>query len=249
AAARTSAPIALASSALAAIALASSAAHPAEARPSGAATTKPKSSPSAPAIAPSTDRPDDDLGHRRQFSFRAEFVTGYQMLFRYDKSPRCAVFDRAKSASDQQKFCGFGASPAIGLALGFSPLDFFEPFAFIRMGLADDGVRTSQGKMLQVGAGARLYTMSDSAFKIYFSPWLGVDTTSGPVDPANADDKAAGVVPASFRTDLLAHLDVGPQFDFSKYMGVYVSGGLTFQMLRYLGASADLGIGIQMRAP
>ncbi len=53
----------------------------------------------------------------------------------------------------------------------------------------------------------------------------------------------------SYRTDLLAHLDIGPQYDFSRGFGVYLSGGLTFQMLRYLGASADLTLGVQMRAP
>ena len=33
-----------------------------------------------------------------------------------------------------------------------------------------------------MGVGARLYTMSDSRFKIFFSPWLGLDSTSGPLE-------------------------------------------------------------------
>ena len=53
----------------------------------------------------------------------------------------------------------------------------------MRFGLSDEASQTNAGKMLQVGAGARLYTMSDSRFKIFFSPWLGVDLTPGPVQP------------------------------------------------------------------
>jgi hypothetical protein len=179
------------------------------------------------------------------------------MQFRYDKSPRCAPYNYAKSPSDQQKFCGYGTAPALGIALGFAILDFFEPYAFARFGLSDESSQTNHGKLLQVGAGARIYTMSDSRFKIFFSPWLGLDLTEGPKFPIaagphgdpGADDKAAGVVDAAYRTDLLVHLDIGPQYDFSKGFGVYFSGGLTFQMLSYLGATADLAIGVQLRAP
>jgi hypothetical protein len=125
--------------------------------------------------------------------------------------------------------------------------------------LANEADQTNQGKLLQVGIGARLYTMSDSRFKIFFAPFVGLDLTSGPVEPIargpqgspGADDFATNghVTNDSYRTDLLAHLDIGPQYDFSRGFGVYLSGGLTFQMLRYLGASADLTLGVQMRAP
>ena len=96
--------------------------------------------------------PEDDLGHAGQFNLRAEFVTGYQMLFRYDKSPRCAPYNYDKTASDQQKFCGFGAAPALGLALGFSLVDFFEPFVFARFGLSDEARSDQPG---QASAGGR----------------------------------------------------------------------------------------------
>jgi hypothetical protein len=210
-----------------------------------------------PPKAKPAEAPDENLGHHGQFNVRADFLAGYRMLFRYSSSPRCAPFDYAKPSADQQKFCGFGAAPALGVAIGFSAVDFFEPFVFARFGLANEADRTNQGKLLQVGAGARLYTMSDSAFKIFFSPFLGVDMTGGPVEPIGSgargspgrDDSSAGVTTTSYRTDLLAHLDIGPQYDFSRMFGAYLSGGLTFQMLRYLGATAELTVGLQMRAP
>jgi hypothetical protein len=210
-------------------------------------TPPPKASPAS----------DENLGHRGQFNARADVLGGYRMLFRYNTSPRCAPYDYAKPSADQQKFCGFAAAPALGVAIGFSAVDFFEPFVFARFGLANEVDRTNEGKLLQIGAGARIYTMSDSPLKIFFSPFLGVDLTGGPLEAigtgprgsAGRDDFAAGVTAASHRTELLAHLDVGPQYDFSRMFGAYLSGGLTFQMLRYLGATAELTVGLQMRAP
>jgi hypothetical protein len=203
------------------------------------------------------ESPETNLGHHGQLDLRAELVAGYRMLFRYNTSPRCALYDYAKPSADQQKFCGFGGAPALGIALGYAAVDYFEPFVFARFGLANEADRTNQGKALQLGAGARLYTMSDSPFKIFFAPFLGVDLTQGPAEPIGTglagspgrDDASAGVKTTSFRTDLLAHLDIGPEYDFSRTFGVYLSGGLTFQMLRYLGASAEVTVGLQARAP
>jgi len=203
------------------------------------------------------ERPDDDLGHRGQLNFRAEFLTGYRMLFRYDPSPRCAPYDLKKNPTDQQKFCGYGSAPAVGLAVGFSLVDFFEPFAFVRLGLANEAAQTNQGKLLQAGVGARLYTMASSRFKVFFSPWIGIDATAGPLEPIGRgqpgspgyDDVLAGVKTGSYKTDVLAHFELGPQYDFARGFGVYLAGGLTFQMVRYFGTSADLAIGIQARAP
>jgi hypothetical protein len=143
------------------------------------------------------------------------------------------------------------------MAVGFALIDFFEPFAFVRLGLANEAVETNQGRLLQAGFGARLYTMASSRFKVFFTPWVGVDATAGPFEPIGTprpgspgyDDSLANVKTGSYKTDILAHFDVGPQFDFSRGFGMYVSGGLTLQMVRYFGASADVAIGIQARAP
>ncbi|MET0595363.1 MAG: hypothetical protein ABW133_21880, partial [Polyangiaceae bacterium] len=81
--------------------------------------------------------------------------------------------------------------------------------------------------------------------------------TSGPLEAIGSgtpgspgyDDAVAKVKPGSYKTDLLAHFSLGPQYDFSRSFGVYVSGGLTVQMVRYFGTSADIAIGLQARAP
>ena len=194
----------------------------ADAKPAPAAATVKKDAPKSPdakltAPEAKADTGEPDLGHHGQFNVRAEFLTGYRMLFRYDKSPRCAPFDYAKPAADQQKFCGFGMAPGLGVAIGFSMVDFFEPFVFARFGLADESDHHNQGKLVQVGVGARLYTMSDSAFKIFFAPFVGLDLTGGPAVPIGQgtrgspgfDDQSAGVKPESYRTDLFVYLDIG----------------------------------------
>jgi hypothetical protein len=201
--------------------------------------------------------PEDDVGHHGQLHLRTEILTGYRMLYRYDSSPRCAPYDATKKPNDQQKFCGYSAAPTVGLFAGFALVDFFEPFAFVRLGLANEAAETNQGKLLQMGIGARLYTMPKDHFKVFFSPWIGLDTTSGPHEAIGSgspgtpgyDDAAAGVQTGSYKTDVLAHFDLGPQYDFSRGFGVYLAGGLTVQMVRYFGMTADLGIGIQARAP
>jgi hypothetical protein len=201
--------------------------------------------------------PEDDVGHHGQLHLRTEILTGYHMLYRYDSSPRCAPYDAAKSPKDQQKFCGYGAAPVVGLFAGFALVDNFEPFAFVRLGLANEAEQTNQGKLLQVGIGARIYTLARDHFKVFFSPWIGVDATTGPYEAIGSgtpgtpgyDDAAAGVKTGSYKTDVLAHFDLGPQYDFSRGFGVYLAGGLTMQFVRYFGMSADLGIGIQARAP
>jgi hypothetical protein len=192
---------------------------------------------------------DDDLGHRRQLNVRAEFVTGYRMLFRYDKSPPCAPWKPGVGYTDQQKFCGFNMPVHFGLAAGFAILDFFEPFAFIRFGLSDEADHTQSNKSFAVGVGARLYTMSDSRFKIFFEPWLAIDSTGGPVDPSDLRFSPYGAQPAWYKTDTLVHLGVGPQYDITRGVGIYAYGGLTAGVLRYLGANAEVSLGVQLRAP
>src|SRR4030095_2231935 len=113
---------------------------------------------------------------------------------------------------------------------------FYAPFIFGRFGLADEADRTNQGKFVQVGVGMRLYTMSDSRFKIFFAPFLGLDLTKGPVEAASStapvgsparDDSTAGVPSTAYRTDVLAHLDIGPQYDISRAFGIYLYAGQT----------------------
>jgi hypothetical protein len=183
---------------------------------------------------------EPSYGHGRQFGLRAALVFGYHMLLRYDKSPYCHAWMADKSPSDQPKFCGFGAPLAVDLGLSAGLIDFFEPFIWARFGFAGESATNTKALEL-VGAGARLYTMSDSAFKIYLEPAVGVEFEG---QAENKDPRQADKL---YRTDLLFHLAGGPHFDFTKNFGIYADAGLTLGILRSLHSTLELKAGIQGR--
>ena len=181
-------------------------------------------------------------GHGRQFGLRAGIVGGYRMVFRYDKSPFCSEPDPTKAAKDQQKFCGHAAPFATELALSFAPLDSVEPFAYGRFGLAREQ-ETDTDPVMLLGAGLRVYTMSDSAFKIFIEPAVGVELEGGGDEPlwqANDPD---------YKKDFVFHLAAGPQYDFAPNFGAFIDAGITTGVLRSIHSNLELQAGIQLRAP
>ena len=187
---------------------------------------------------------DDDFGHMGQFGIRAGLVVGYRMIFRYDTSPYCTDPDPAKSNDDQVKVCGHGAPLALNLGVSFALLDFFEPYAWVRLGLSkEDETNTAPVKLL--GVGARIYTMSDSAFKIFVEPAVAYEF-EGEADPPRP--RVGGYDP-NYKKDLVFHFAAGPQFDLHQNFGIYASGGLTAGVLRGIGSSLELDVGLQGRLP
>ncbi len=184
----------------------------------------------------------DSFGHARQFGFRAGLVGGYNMIFRYDQSPICAAYQTDKEAKDQQKVCGHGAPLALDLAVSFAPLDFVEPYLFLRLGLAGE-TETDTLPLKVFGAGARIYTMSDSAFKIFIEPAIGLEFEKGGTNPVFQLNHP------SYKNDMLIHLAAGPQLDFAKYVGVFVDAGLTTGILRDIHTELELQGGVQARFP
>ena len=184
-------------------------------------------------------------GHGRQFGLRVGLVGGYRMVLRYEKSPWCRDYDETKTQSDQLKFCGFGAPFALDFALSGALIDSFEPFLWARLGLgAEENTNTSP--LLILGLGTRIYTMSDSAFKIFVEPALGVEFEG------KGDSKAprrSAIEDKYYKTDLVLHLAAGPHFDLHKNFGLYADAGLTLGVLRYLHSTLELSAGIQGRLP
>jgi opacity protein-like surface antigen len=188
---------------------------------------------------------DEKFGHGMQFGLRAGLVGGYRMVFRYDESPFCRTPDPAKVDKDQQKFCGHVAPLALDVALSFGVVDFAEPYAWARFGLKGEA-ETNTEALLAFGVGARIYTMSDSKFKIFVEPALGLETEGGAGNRDWAFDD--GTTP-EYKTDFLFHLAVGPQYDFARAFGIYLNAGLTTGVLRYIHTQLEVGIGAQVRVP
>lgn len=234
------APAAEATSAAEATAPADAARPESEPEPAAASDERP------PADRGGSEVADEDYGHGMQFGLRAGLVGGYRMIFRYDKSPFCRAPEAGKADKDQQKFCGHGAPLAVDVALSFAPLDFAEPYAWARFGLAGEA-ETNTEPLMAFGVGARIYTMSDSKFKIFVEPGVGMELEGG----AGNEDwafAASGAQP-EYKTDFLFHLAVGPQYDFARAFGVYVNAGITTGVLRYIHTQLEIGGGVQLRVP
>jgi hypothetical protein len=185
---------------------------------------------------------DEDRGHRGQFGVRAGLVGGYRMVLRYDSSPYCATPDRLKQPKDQRKFCGHGAPFAVDLGLSFALLDFFEPFAWARLGLAAER-QTDTKPVIILGAGARLYMTSDSMVKVFIEPAVAYELEGGRGTPSWQRSDI------EYSQDLVFHLAAGPQIDFHRNVGVYVTAGVTTGVIRALHNSLDLAGGVQGRFP
>jgi hypothetical protein len=190
---------------------------------------------------------EDKYGHGQQASLRVGLMLGYKMDFRYPNSPYCAeTYNLAKGPDEQLKTCGFGAAPAIDLALGFAIIDSIEPFVFTRIGLTGES-RTATNPQFLLGAGVRIYTMSDSRFKIFFEPALAYRGEGGTGNAVSAFNPTG--FPLEYKKDLVFHLGIGPQYDFAKAFGVYINSGLDVGVLRSISATLLLNIGVQGRLP
>ncbi len=185
---------------------------------------------------------EDSFGHGMQFGLRVGLVGGYNMVFRYDQSPLCSPYDATKAPADQQKFCGHAAPFALDIAASFAPLDFLEPYLFMRLGLSGES-QTDTLPIKVLGAGARIYTMSDSAFKIFIEPALAYEFEGGA-----GTVSYPGYNPA-YKNDLLIHLAAGPQIDVARYVGFFMDAGLTTGILRAIHTTLELQGGVQARFP
>ena len=63
--------------------------------------------------------------------------------------------------------------------------------------------------------------MSDSKFKIFIEPAVGVELEEGAGNP----DWNYGSVNPEYKTDIMFHLAAGPQFDVAKAFGFYLNAG------------------------
>jgi hypothetical protein len=184
----------------------------------------------------------ESTGHGGQFGLRVGMVGGLRMVVRYEKSVYCKEPEDLASLQNEQKFCGHVAPFALDLGLSFGVSNAIEPFVWGRLGLSGEE-QTDTNPLVLVGAGLRLYSMSDSAIKILIEPAIALEFEDG------QGHVPWSLVPDGYDTDFVLHLAAGPQFDFSRNVGLYVSGGLTAGVIRALHASLDLQIGLQGRYP
>ncbi len=194
---------------------------------------------------------DDAYGHGMQGGLRVGFVYGYRMVFRYDQSPFCSTPDPKLPAKDEQKFCGHGGQPALEAALSFAPTDGLEPFLWGRFGLGDGEPQTNTEPIRMLGAGLRIYTMSDSRLKILVEPAVGYEFEGGAGNPdyKKPPTPGADAFEPEYKKDMVFRLHAGPQYDPAKAIGIYFSAGMTVGVLRAIHANLEGILGIQLRGP
>ena len=181
-------------------------------------------------------------GHKGQFFVRAGLLLGYHIVFRYEDSPFCADPREDEDPSERRKLCGFTAPLAVDLGAGFAPADGVEPFFWTRLGFSTES-DTDTLPLVIVGAGARIYTMSDDPFKVFLEPAFGVELEKAGDNPVW---QAAG---NDYKPDIIVHLAGGPQYDVAENVGLYADAGLTVGMIRALHAFMELQFGVQARFP
>lgn len=194
----------------------------------------------------------ESFGHLGQFGLRLNPTWGYRMVFRYPDSPFCREPDTAEAVDDQQAFCGHNGPWALDAALSYGVLDSIEPYLWGRFGLQAEAQTNTQNVVI-LGAGVRIYTMSDDAFKIFVEPAVGLELEDGAGDERYVSPSwpgaARGDYDPEYKRDLIFHLAAGPHWDFGRQFGGYVTAGLTVGVLRYIHASMELQFGLQFRMP
>jgi hypothetical protein len=183
--------------------------------------------------------PDRSFPHAGQFSLRVGFVGAYRIVSRFDSSPYC---ENPVPADPQQikKFCGFGAPPAIDVALGYAPFNSLEAFAWGRFGVVGES-QTNTLPLVALGIGARLYTLNDSAFKFFIQPAVGWELEKGAGNPNWRRTE--------YKQDLLMQLLAGPQFDFTSGIGADAAAGITAGIFRAIQTWMEFDLGVQARFP
>jgi len=193
---------------------------------------------------------EEAFGHMGQWGLRAGLVGGMHVVFRYDKgnstgSPYCKKPDFSQGPEDQANNCGFAAPFATEIALSFAPLDAVEPYLFTRLGFVSEK-NTNTDPLVMLGAGVRLYTMSDSAFKIFIEPGIAWELESGGDNPEWTYN---GAFNPEYKKDLVFHLGIGPHYDFSKNIGMFLGGNIDVGILRAIHAWMLFNLGVQGRYP
>jgi hypothetical protein len=177
---------------------------------------------------------EDALNHDSQVGLRLGFTLPYKVNFQFDDSPPCGTRD----PMDDEKVCPIAAPPALDLALSYALSGTVEPFFWARFGLAAETKTSTQASTL-IGAGLRLYTQNDSRFKVYLQPAIAAELSGATVVLQGRN----------WETDFVMQVHLGGQYDFSRYVGAYVSLGPSVAIVRALSLGVEGSIGVQARYP
>lgn len=204
-------------------------------------SSSPRESADTPDHQPARESTSSEGTERRgQIGLRLGVVGGYRMMFRYDPSPFCTP-----QGSESDEACFYGAPWATEFALSYSVTNTLELFVWSRLGLGREP-ETDTDALRALGAGIRVLSSHDTPLKMFVQPLVALSFEGGGRDPAW---RSRGGVQADYRSDLLFHISLGPQYDFNRHLGVYGGVGMTAGTLRALSATVEGSLGLQVRYP
>jgi hypothetical protein len=136
--------------------------------------------------------------------------------------------------------------PELEIAFGYALTAGFEPYVFTRLGLwSESATYTAAGKML--GAGARIYVVSESQLKLFVEPAFGVAFEGDALDPLIFDATLPRVRRDGYKNDVVFHAGVGPQYDLSRTFGVFANASVDVGIIRALTVLVSVHYGVQAR--
>lgn len=194
--------------------------------------------PTSPFQEGESQRRKKSFGHSSQFGVRVGVVLPYKVLIRFDDSPPCNPIEG--DMTEESKTCGLVSPAQLDVALSFAPTDGLEPFAFARLGLAEETATRTEAALI-FGGGLRAYTMNEAKFKLYFEVAAGLEM-SGALEAADEETRRYG-------NQFFGRLGFGPQYDLNRYLGFYASVGPGFAMPRAITLQLEANAGIQARFP
>lgn len=225
--------IALAAVALDALLVCAASAQPAQ---GGTAQTAPPQNQApgpAAAAAPAKkaeakEEKEESLDHRFQFGAAVRVGTGYRVIAPYNEE-QCS----GATGPDKESICG-GLYPVfLELSPSFGVTGSIELLVDFRLFLMDADYTAAKG--FYISPGIKFYADAESRLKFFL--------TAQPVFELQDQTVNAGL--STF--DFGLRSTVGLQFDFIRYIGAFIQGGVLFTFSRWLTFVADFSAGIQVR--
>jgi hypothetical protein len=171
------------------------------------------------------------FGHRFQGGIGILAGTGYFFEIAYG-GDTCY-----QEGSDNENVCHGRAPVFLDIQLSFGVTEGLEILAEYRLGLltetftAKDGASTTESRPMAVGLGLRYYVAPLNRAKFFLGALFDIDFTSG------------------LKTDFTVRPIFGFQFDFVRWVGLFVQASVKLSFVRAFGLALDGAAGLQIRFP
>jgi hypothetical protein len=165
------------------------------------------------------------FAHRFQGSLGVIVGTGYRGLVRYKDTVSCGDADKTLCTSRLPTF--------LDLQAGFGVTSGLATILDLRLGLEQD---FTHSRPLALAPGIKYYIDAEERLKFFVTLQLSIDFTGGQL-------------PGVPGTDLGLRNANGVQYDFTRFLGLWLQIGDTLAFRRYFRFELDVALGVEGRFP